>query len=140
VTSRKGRSVHAASHTGTPLTLRVADPSSQRESHQWACVDELLILLTALAVCPVALQHLHELVTPRTKLISLVHVSNMLGAVLDVEAVVEAARKVGARVLLDSCQSMPHMPLDVQALGVDWIVASAHKAVGPTGIGFLWGR
>lgn len=86
------------------------------------------------------LQHFHELITPRTKLVSLVHVSNMLGAVLDVETVVAAARKVEARVLLDSCQSMPHMPLDVQALGVDWIVASAHKAVGPTGIGFLWGR
>lgn len=86
------------------------------------------------------MQHFHELVTPRTRLVSLVHVSNMLGAVLDVEPVVAAARKVGAKVLLDSCQSMPHMPLDVQALGVDWIVASAHKAVGPTGIGFLWGR
>lgn len=85
-------------------------------------------------------QHLRELVTPRTKLISLVHVSNMLGGVLDVQAVVEAARPVGARVLLDACQSMPHMPLDVSALGVDWIVASGHKALGPTGIGFLWGR
>lgn len=78
--------------------------------------------------------------TPRTKLISLVHVSNVLGSVLDVEAVVEAARRVGARVLLDACQSVPHMPVDVRALGVDWIVASAHKALGPTGIGFLWGR
>lgn len=78
--------------------------------------------------------------TPKTKLISLVHVSNMLGAVLDVEAVVEAARSVGARVLLDACQSVPHMPVDVRALGVDWIVASGHKALGPTGIGFLWGR
>eukprot|EP00879_Flechtneria_rotunda_P003225 GHRR01003448.1.p1 GENE.GHRR01003448.1~~GHRR01003448.1.p1 ORF type:complete len:289 (+),score=84.38 GHRR01003448.1:110-976(+) len=86
------------------------------------------------------MQHLRELVTPRTKLISLVHVSNMLGAVLDVEAVVDAARKVGARVLLDACQSVPHMQVDVQALGVDWIVASGHKAMAPTGIGFLWGR
>jgi cysteine desulfurase/selenocysteine lyase len=83
---------------------------------------------------------LRELVTPSTKLISLVHVSNMLGAVLDVEAVVEAARPVGARVLLDACQSVPHMGIDVQALGVDWIVASGHKAMAPTGIGFLWGR
>ncbi|KAF8071197.1 NFS2 [Scenedesmus sp. PABB004] len=86
------------------------------------------------------MDHLRELVTPRTKLISLVHVSNMLGAVLDVEAVVEAARRVGARVLLDACQSVPHMPIDVRALGVDWIVASGHKAMAPTGIGFLWGR
>eukprot|EP00775_Hariotina_reticulata_P013041 gene13041-13168_t len=86
------------------------------------------------------MNHLRELVTPRTKLISLVHVSNMLGAVLDVEAVTEAAASVGARVLLDACQSVPHMAMDVQALGVDWIVASGHKAMAPTGIGFLWGR
>lgn len=101
----------------------------------------LMVSSCSAVVCfLLSLQHFHELITPRTKLVSLVHVSNMLGAVLDVETVVAAARKVEARVLLDSCQSMPHMPLDVQALGVDWIVASAHKAVGPTGIGFLWGR
>ncbi|WIA12065.1 hypothetical protein OEZ85_012142 [Tetradesmus obliquus] len=86
------------------------------------------------------MQHLRELVAPSTKLISLVHVSNMLGAVLDVEAVVDAARSVGAKVLLDACQSVPHMAIDVRALGVDWIVASGHKAMAPTGIGFLWGR
>jgi hypothetical protein len=85
-------------------------------------------------------QQLRELVTPRTKLISLAHVSNVTGAVLDVPAVVAAARAVGARVLLDACQSVPHMAVDVQALGVDWIVASSHKMMGPTGIGFLWGR
>jgi cysteine desulfurase/selenocysteine lyase len=84
--------------------------------------------------------HLRALVTPRTKLVSLVHVSNALGCVLDVPAVVEAARAVGARVLLDACQSVPHLGVDARALGVDWLVASAHKMLGPTGIGFLWGR
>jgi cysteine desulfurase/selenocysteine lyase len=64
----------------------------------------------------------------------------MLGGVLDVEAVVSAAAGVGAKVLLDSCQAVPHMPVDVQDLGVDWMVASSHKFMGPTGIGFLWGR
>ena len=54
-------------------------------------------------------------------------------------AVVELAKKHGAKVLLDACQSVPHMPVDVQTLGVDWIVASGHKMCGPTGIGFLWG-
>lgn len=68
------------------------------------------------------------------------HVSNVLGAVLDVEEVVQQARRVGARVMLDACQSLPHMPVDVQALGVDWLVASSHKMCGPTGVGFLWGR
>jgi len=83
---------------------------------------------------------LHSLVTPRTKLISMVHVSNTLGCVLPVGEVVAAARRVGARVLLDACQSVPHMPIDVAELGVDFLVASGHKMCAPTGIGFLWGR
>lgn len=96
------------------------------------------IRLTALQELDV--EDLKAMVTPRTKLISLAHVSNTLGCVLDVPAVVAAARSVGAKVLLDACQSVPHMPVDVQALGADWIVASSHKMLGPTGIGFLWGR
>lgn len=83
---------------------------------------------------------LKELITPRTRLITLVHVSNALGCVLPVAEVVEAARTVGAKVLLDACQSVPNMPVDVATLGADWIVASGHKMCGPTGIGFLWGR
>eukprot|EP00873_Tetraselmis_striata_P011115 jgi/Tetstr1/431379/TSEL_021070.t1 len=81
-----------------------------------------------------------ELITPRTKLVAVAHVSNMLGCVNPVEDIIALAHKVGARVLLDSCQSVPHMPVDVQALGADWIVASGHKMCGPTGIGFLWGK
>lgn len=81
-----------------------------------------------------------ELITPRTKLVSVVHVSNMLGCVNPVEEIVAMAAKVGARVLLDSCQSVPHMEVNVQALGADWIVASGHKMCAPTGIGFLWGK
>lgn len=83
---------------------------------------------------------LEELVNSRTRLIALVHVSNMLGCVLPVTQVVEVAEKVGARVLVDACQSVPNMPVDVAALGVDWLVASGHKMCGPTGIGFLWGK
>merc|ERR1712118_71151 len=86
------------------------------------------------------LQHLEDLVGPRTKLVSLAHVSKTLGSVLDVDRVVRAAEAVGAKVLLDSCQSVPHMAVDVQALGADWSVASSHKMCGPTGVGFLWGK
>ena len=86
------------------------------------------------------LGQLEDLVGPRTKLVSLAHVSNTLGSVLDVDTVVRAASRVGAKVLLDACQSVPHMPVDVQALGADWIVASSHKMCGPTGVGFLWGK
>lgn len=83
---------------------------------------------------------LREAVTPRTRLVSLVHVSNALGCTLPVDEVVGIAKAVGARILLDACQSVPNMPVNVQSLGADWIVASGHKMCGPTGIGFLWGR
>ena len=75
------------------------------------------------------------------KLIATAHVSNVLGCELDVARVAEMAKKHAprAKILLDACQSVPHMPVDVQSLGVDWIVASGHKMCGPTGIGFLWG-
>eukprot|EP01026_Neomeris_dumetosa_P031029 TRINITY_DN2467_c0_g1_i12.p1 TRINITY_DN2467_c0_g1~~TRINITY_DN2467_c0_g1_i12.p1 ORF type:complete len:453 (-),score=52.12 TRINITY_DN2467_c0_g1_i12:247-1605(-) len=84
---------------------------------------------------------LFSMITDNTKLISLVHVSNMMGFVTPVERILQAkAGRDDIKVLLDCCQSVPHMPVDVQKLGVDWIVASGHKMCGPTGIGFLWGR
>jgi cysteine desulfurase/selenocysteine lyase len=85
------------------------------------------------------MNHLEELATGRTRLISLVHISNALGCRLPVDTVIQIAKKSGARVLLDACQSVANIPIDVQKLGVDWIVGSAHKMCGPTGIGFLWG-
>lgn len=77
----------------------------------------------------------------RVKVVALVHVSNVLGSVLaDTAALGEDVRAAGGRLLLDACQSVPTMPVDVASLGADWVVASAHKAAGPTGIGFLWGK
>ena len=84
--------------------------------------------------------HLATLLGPRTKLVCLAHASNVLGALHPVAAVVRLARQAGARVLLDACQTVPHMPMNAKGLGVDWLVASGHKMLGPTGIGFLWGR
>merc|ERR1719238_1020290 len=85
------------------------------------------------------MDQLRSLVNENTKLITTAHVSNVTGGEAPVAEIVKLARGVGAKVLLDACQSLPHMKVDVQALGVDWIVGSGHKMCGPTGIGFLWG-
>ncbi|MGI9197287.1 MAG: cysteine desulfurase [Candidatus Nanopelagicales bacterium] len=86
------------------------------------------------------LSDLEDLVTPRTRVVSFVHQSNLLGTINPVRPLVEAARSVGALVFLDACQSVPHMPVDVASLDVDAMAWSGHKMLGPTGIGCLWGR
>lgn len=83
---------------------------------------------------------LADVVGPRTRLIAVTHASNVTGAVTDVEAIVDAARACGARVLLDGAQVVPHERVDVQALGVDFYCFSGHKVFGPNGVGVLWGR
>jgi cysteine desulfurase / selenocysteine lyase len=80
------------------------------------------------------------LLSDKTKLVSVVHVSNTLGSVAPVQEIVALAHAQGAKVLIDACQSAPHMPLDVQAIDCDWLVASGHKMCAPTGIGFLYGK
>ncbi len=82
----------------------------------------------------------NQLINDRTKLVAVNHVSNTLGCINPVREIVETAQKYGAKVLIDACQSVPNMPVDVQALGCDWLVASGHKMCGPTGAGFLYGK
>jgi cysteine desulfurase/selenocysteine lyase len=84
--------------------------------------------------------NLDDLVNERTKLVSLVHMSNILGTINDVSRIVARAREAGALTMLDCSQSVPHLPLDVTELGVDFIAFTGHKMLGPTGIGALWGR
>ncbi|NER80217.1 MAG: SufS family cysteine desulfurase [Leptolyngbya sp. SIO1D8] len=83
---------------------------------------------------------LRSLVSERTKLIAINHVSNSLGCINPVAEIATLAHRYGAKVLIDACQSAPHMPLDVQTLDCDWLVASGHKMCGPTGAGFLYGK
>lgn len=86
------------------------------------------------------LEAFKQLVNDKTKLVAVNHISNTLGCINPVQEIVEIAHKYGAKVLIDACQSVPHMPVDVQAIGCDWLVASGHKMCGPTGAGFLYGR
>ncbi|WP_137862496.1 MULTISPECIES: cysteine desulfurase [unclassified Sphingomonas] len=80
------------------------------------------------------------MLTDRHKLVALAHVSNVLGSVLDAKRATELAHAAGAKILLDGCQAVPRMPVDVADIGCDFYVMSGHKLYGPTGIGVLWGR
>ncbi len=86
------------------------------------------------------LENLDQLVDGTTKILAFTHQSNVLGTVNPVDVLVARARAVGALVLVDACQSVPHMPVDVAALGADFVVFSGHKMLGPTGVGVLWGK
>ena len=80
------------------------------------------------------------LLTPRTKIVAVTHMSNVLGTVTPVKEIVEAAHAVGAKVLVDGCQAIVHMPVDVRDLDVDFYAVTGHKLYGPTGIGLLYGK
>jgi cysteine desulfurase/selenocysteine lyase len=86
------------------------------------------------------LSQLDEIVNERTKVVSLVHVSNALGTLNPVELIAKRAHEVGALVVVDASQSVPQMPVDVSRLGADFVAFTGHKMCGPTGIGVLWGR
>ena len=97
-------------------------------------------------VCPLTSEHCIDLdaaaalLTERHKLVAFGHISNVTGSLLDAPRAAALAHEVGAKLLLDGCQSAPHMPVDVAALACDFYVFSAHKLYGPTGIGALWAK
>lgn len=86
------------------------------------------------------LESLSEILDHKVRLVTLVHASNVLGTVNPVEAIIEEAKKVGARVLVDAAQSLPHFRVDVHSLDCDFLAFSAHKMLGPTGVGVLYGK
>jgi cysteine desulfurase/selenocysteine lyase len=86
------------------------------------------------------LSSIDSIIDANTKVVAITHQSNVLGTINPLGDIVKRAHSVGAVVVLDACQSVPHMKVDVKSLGVDFITFSGHKTVGPTGIGILWGR
>lgn len=86
------------------------------------------------------LEALERMITPQHKMVALAHVSNVLGSPLDVRRASEIAHSVGAVILIDGCQAVPRLAVDVHQIGCDFYVFSAHKLYGPTGIGVLWGQ
>ena len=86
------------------------------------------------------LSAINNVITEDTKIVAITHQSNVLGTINPLEAIVARSHEVGAVVILDACQSVPHMPINVAELNIDFLAFSGHKAVGPTGVGVLWGR
>ena len=84
--------------------------------------------------------YLRTIIDERTKIVAVTHISNVTGAITDVPSICKRAHEVGAIFVLDACQSVPHIPVDLHALNVDFAAFSAHKMYGPTGVGFLYGR
>lgn len=121
---------------------------SQLEHHSNIVPWQLAAERTGAVIDVVPLTHDHRIdldamaamLTPAHKLVALAHVSNVLGSILDVKRATELAHGVGAKILIDGCQAVPRLPVNVAELGCDFYVFSGHKLYGPTGIGVLWGR
>jgi cysteine desulfurase/selenocysteine lyase len=86
------------------------------------------------------LSNIDQVINNKTKIVAITHQSNVLGTIVPIDTIVKAARNVGAFVILDACQSVPHFEVHVKQLGVDFLAFSGHKLLGPTGIGVLWGK
>jgi cysteine desulfurase/selenocysteine lyase len=110
----------------------------------WQMIAERLgVAIDVIPLTPdhrIDLDAMERMITPAHKLVALGHVSNVLGSVLDAKRATEIAHSVGAKILLDGCQSVPRITVDVKAIGCDFYVFSGHKLYGPTGIGVLWAK
>jgi cysteine desulfurase / selenocysteine lyase len=128
---------------GDEIVLSVAEHHSNLVPWQIIAAEKGIILkFVELSNGGLDLNHLKSLLSERTKIVSFQHVSNVLACTNPVQEIVQMVREASpeCKILLDACQSVPHMPVNVVDLGIDFLAASGHKMCGPTGIGFLWGR
>ena len=143
-------SINLVAHSWGRTFLKAGDEVliSEIEHHSnivpWQMLrDECGISLRHIPMLPdgtLDLDEARRLIGPRTKLLSITLMSNALGTIVPVAELAELARAQGARVLVDAAQAAPHLPIDVGELGADFLACSAHKMLGPTGVGVLWGR
>ena len=131
---------------GDEVVLTVTEHHSNLVPWQMLAEEKGVILKfvnVSVATGGLDLDHMQTLLTGKTKFVSFQHASNVLACINPVQEIVAMVRHhcpKDCRILLDACQSVPHMPVNVVELGVDFLAASGHKMCGPTGIGFLWGR
>ena len=149
-TSGTTNSINMVAHSYGRQNFRPGDEVivSNMEHHSnivpWQMLrDELGIVLRVVPIDEsgeLLMDEYERMLSPRTKLVSITHVSNALGTILPVEQIIEMAHSQGVPVMLDGAQAVPHMAVDMQALDCDFYVFSGHKIFGPTGIGVLYGK
>jgi cysteine desulfurase / selenocysteine lyase len=142
--------INLVANTFGPAFLKAGDEVviSELEHHSnivpWQMLrDRVGIKLVVAPIEPTGgldMAKFETLLGPRTKLVAITHIANAIGSLLPVETIVRLAHANGAKVLIDGCQAVPRMPIDVQALGCDFYAFSGHKMYGPSGIGILYGR
>jgi cysteine desulfurase/selenocysteine lyase len=127
---------------GDEIVVTEMEHHSNLVPWQMACRDRGAVLRAVPVVdgCSLDLEAFRRLLSPRTRLVAVTHVSNVLGTINPLGEIVRAAREAGALLLADGAQAAPHLPLDVAAAGADFYAFSGHKMLGPTGIGVLYGR
>ena len=129
-------------HEGDEIIISTMEHHSNIVPWQILCEEKgaVLKIIPVSDKGEISLEEFDQLLSPRTKLVSIVHVSNALGTINPVVPIIEKAHAVGAKVLLDGAQSSSHMKINVQELNCDFFAFSAHKIYGPTGLGVLYGK
>ena len=143
LTFQLSRAISREWKAGDEIIVTALDHYSNVSSWQQAAEDKGVIVHQVrvnTTDCTLDMDHFYSLLSDKTKIVSVAHVSNVLGTINPVKAIIEKAKAIGAITLIDGAQAVPHFLVDVQALDCDFYVFSSHKLFGPTGIGVLYGK